>query len=269
MTEISDQPTKNNKDMNDTFNFRRFGKYFLSDINRLFSENWLKILCFGLIPIFIAVVSLLFSIVLQQKVSLGSEVREAFFGMSAVIFAIWIPSSLYGYVTDKRAGSNYSLIPASTFEKTASMIINGLIIAPAAFVAISVISDMLVTLVSGQGISEAIVCDLPKVEWISGLWSFSYLITILQGHIVMLFFLLGAVLFRKGKISKTILSLMGLSIIFLLLAILGISISAEDGLKAIASWSKEGVTAATIGQSVLEIIVLYVLIYFRLKKIQY
>ena len=85
----------------------------------------------------------------------------------------------------------------------------------------------------------------------------------------MLFFLLGAVLFRKGKISKTILSLMGLSIIFLLLVILGISISAEDGLKAIASWSEEGVIAATICQSVLEIIVLYVLIYFRLKKIQY
>ncbi len=255
--------------MNDTFNFRRFGKYFLSDLNRLFSENWLKILCFGFIPIFVAVVSLLFSIVLQQKVSLGTEAREAFFGLSAVIFAIWIPSSLYGYVTDKRAGSNYSLIPASTLEKTASMIINGLIIAPAAFIFINILSDMLVTLVSGQGISEAIVCNFPKVEWISGLWSFSYLITILQGHIVMLFFLLGAVLFRKGKISKTILSLMGLSIIFLLLVILGISISAEDGLKAIASWSEEGVIAATICQSVLEIIVLYVLIYFRLKKIQY
>ena len=62
---------------------------------------------------------------------------------------------------------------------------------------------------------------------------------------------------------------MGLSIIFLPLVILGISISAEDGLKAIASWSEEGVIAATIRQSVLEIIVLYVLIYFRLKKIQY
>lgn len=255
--------------MNDIFNFRRFGKYFLSDLNRLFSENWLKILCFGLIPIFIAVVSLLFSIVLQQKVSLGAEAREAFFGMSAAIFAIWIPSSLYGYVTDKRAGSNYSLIPASTLEKTASMIINGLIIAPAAFVAISVLSDMLVTVISGQGITASILTDLPKFEWIPGLGSFSYLITFLQGHITMLLFLLGAVLFRKGKISKTILSLMGLSIIFLLLAISGISIFAEDGLKAIASWSEEGVTAAAICQSVLEIIVLYVLIYFRLKKIQY
>lgn len=255
--------------MNDIFNFRRFGKYFLSDLNRLFSENWLKILCFGLIPVFTAVVSLLFSIVLQQQVSLGQEAREAFFGLSAVIFAIWMPASLYGYVTDKRAGSNYSLIPASTLEKTASMIINGLIIAPAAFFSINILSDMLVTLVSGQAITEAIVCDFPKVEWISGLWSFSYLITILQGHIIMLFFLLGAVLFRKGKISKTILSLMGLSIIFLLLAILGSGIFTEAGLLAMISWSKEGVTAAAIGQSVLEIAVLYVLIYFRLKKIQY
>ena len=49
--------------MDDIFNFRRFGKYFLSDLTRLYSDNWLKILCFGLIPVFAAVLSLMFSLI--------------------------------------------------------------------------------------------------------------------------------------------------------------------------------------------------------------
>ena len=196
--------------MNDIFNLRRFGKYFLSDLTRLYSDNWLKVLCFGLIPVFATVLSLMFSLIGNYDYSYADIwARDTFWSISVVIFVIWLPAACFGYVTDKRAGGNFMLVPASTFEKTASMIINTAVVIPAAFIAIYMTSDFLCTIASGEEMQESLAVYISEgtlfgieMQDITGQM-------LLSVHAGMLFFLLGAVFFRKGKISKSILVFFG------------------------------------------------------------
>ena len=256
--------------MDDIFNFRRFGKYFLSDLTRLYSDNWLKILCFGLIPVFAAVLSLMFSLIGNYGYSYaGIGTRETFWSISVVIFSIWLPAACFGYVTEKRAGGNFILVPASTFEKTASMIINTAVTIPAAFIAIYMASDFLCTIVSGEGIRESLAVHISQGRFFSIAMAGMTGRMLLSVHAGILFFLLGAIFFRKGKISKSILVLFGLSIIILFAAFFVLkdiaNMSAEE-LDMIAETDFR--TWATV-LAVLQIIVFYILIYFRVRKIQY
>ena len=239
--------------MNDTFNFKRFGKYFASDLTRLFSENWLKVLCFGLIPVFGLILSYMFSLFVPGEYEyIGLGTREFFLAATAAIFSVWIPSACYGYVTDKRAGSNYILIPASVLEKTVSVIINAAAIVPAAFLVIYAVSDLVATLwnlseLFGDGVDGYALISL---------------------HISILYFILGAVFFRRGKISKTILVLFGLGVLclFIMLMVLkGFSDNGFDWLEPLDERVFRGLTTAAL---VIQAIVLYILIYFRIKKIQ-
>lgn len=256
--------------MNDIFNFRRFGKYFLSDLTRLYSDNWLKVLCFGLIPVFATVLSLMFSLIGNYDYSYaGIGARETFWSISTVIFSIWLPAACFGYVTDKRAGGNFMLVPASTLEKTASMIINTAVIIPAAFIAIYMTSDFLCTIASGEEMRESLAAYISEgiffgieMKEITGQM-------LLSIHAGMLFFLLGAVFFRKGKISKSILVSFGISVIllFALVFILkDMAIMPDEEFEMISE--TDFLTVSTVS-AIFQIIVFYILIYFRIRKIQY
>lgn len=256
--------------MNDIFNFRRFGKYFLSDLTRLYSDNWLKILCFGLIPVFAAMLSLMFSLIGNYDYSYaGIGARDTFWSISVVIFCVWLPATCFGYVTDKRAGGNFMLVPASTFEKTASMIINTAVIIPAAFIAIYMTSDFLCTIASGEEMRESLAVHIGE-----GIF-FGIAMKEMTGHMLlsvhagMLFFLLGAVFFRKGKISKSILVLFGLGIILLFAVFFVLKNMANMSVEELDMIADTDFSTWATVLAVLQIIVFYILIYFRIRKIQY
>ena len=83
--------------MDNTFNFKRFGKYFASDLTRLFSENWLKVLCFGLIPVFALILSFMFSLFDPGEYTyIDFDSRVLWLTITTGIFTIWIPSAFYG-----------------------------------------------------------------------------------------------------------------------------------------------------------------------------
>lgn len=256
--------------MNDTFTFPRFGKYFMSDLSRLIAENGLKVLVFGLIPIIAYVLSMLFSFFSPEEYTyIELSTREAFLLFSAFVFVIWIPSGFFGYVTDKRAGSNWTLVPASSLEKTVSMILNTTVLAPAAFLILYMATDFLSTVISGTEISETLLMSFADGHFL-GMWKDGFFPLLAWPHISALCFLLGAVFFRKGKISKTILVLFGLGIIALFLMLLGLeSLFDMDSISRWEEMHEVNIKAWTTVTCIAEMVVLYVLIYFRIKKIQY
>ena len=214
--------------------------------------------------------SLMFSLIGNYDYSYaGIGARDTFWSISVVIFCVWLPATCFGYVTDKRAGGNFMLVPASTFEKTASMIINTAVIIPAAFIAIYMTSDFLCTIASGEEMRESLAVHIGE-----GIF-FGIAMKEMTGHMLlsvhagMLFFLLGAVFFRKGKISKSILVLFGLGIILLFAVFFVLKNMANMSVEELDMIADTDFSTWATVLAVLQIIVFYILIYFRIRKIQY
>ena len=121
---------------NDIFSFSRFGRYFRSEFASIFSGKGISILAFGLMPVYIFVLDILFSSFGYEYNYMYVSSRSIFFAIAGFIFVIWMPAACYGYITEKRAGSMFTLLPVSSLEKTLSMIINTMIIIPLSFLAI-------------------------------------------------------------------------------------------------------------------------------------
>ncbi len=210
--------------MNDIFNFRRFGKYYVSDIRNTFNNTWLTVLLTalsGLIAyLFCGAIHLLAD---GSWSSYGLIGRGISFFVLLYILVIVFPSKAYGFFTDKRRGGFYTLIPASSLEKFLAMFINAAILAPLVYIAIALAADGLLCLADpecGETLTSAIASGAQDFnELCSGnidgdmqtfqFFSFGELIwgVILNLLGWTLVFLLGALYFKKNKIGKTILAM--------------------------------------------------------------
>lgn len=117
---------------NDIFNFRRFGKYFAADIRTCIANYGISLLA---IPTLALIVMEIASGALQMASGDSWEGAIEPTRFSAFIFVAFMilttmPVKCYGKVTEKKYGSFWLSIPASSLEKTVSMIIMTCIIAP-------------------------------------------------------------------------------------------------------------------------------------------
>ena len=131
--------------MNNIFDFKRFGKYYVADLRHTFDYSALSIL----LTSFTGVIAYLFFglmklIVSGEWMSYGTIGRSITFVIAFYIIVFTVPAKCYGFFTDKRSGSFFTLIPASSLEKTISMIINVCILAPLAYTVISLAADSLI-----------------------------------------------------------------------------------------------------------------------------
>ena len=205
---------------NNTFNFTRFGKYFVSDLRNTFNNTWLTVLLTslsGLIAyLFCGTIHLLVD---GSWASYGLIGRAISFFILLYILILVVPSKAYGFFTDKRSGGFYTLIPASSLEKFLTMFINTALLAPLAYVAIALAADSLLCLVDPK-CGETLITAMA-----SGAHDFNELCNITdEGLNIQVFtsaelfwgvvmnviswtltFLLGALYFKKNKIGKTIL----------------------------------------------------------------
>ena len=164
--------------MNNTFSFSRFGRFFKYDFKRWTSSYGLTLMLMSLAPVILYVITLCYSLIFSQEWGTpGLTFRVSVFCLVAVVLFITYPKNVYGYITEKRAGSMLLMIPASTLEKFLSMMLNTLIIVPAIFVGIYLAAD-------------GLIC---------------------------LFFLLGALLFKKHKILYPILIFIGFNMVMSML----------------------------------------------------
>ncbi len=216
--------------MKNQFDFKRFGRYFLADFNNCIANYGLSLLIVSLMGLIVVVFCLLFSMVLpnqSEHLMPGQSLRVTMFCISLVVLMLSMPSKCYGGLTDKRMGTAFLMLPVSRLEKFLSMLLNMLVVLPAAFLIISLGVDSLICLFvpeSGTALisapevirSSLDMAELPENFHISRALTPWLMLDDIWTSI--LIFLLGAIWFKNGKISKTLGTVILVSLVLSLIA---------------------------------------------------
>lgn len=186
--------------MNKTFSFSRFGKYFVNDLRNTWKTGGISLLALGFLPVIAFTVTKLISLITGLPVNNSKFISVAYSCVSLACTTMIMPKKLYGGITDKKQGSLFLLIPASTFEKWLSMTLMFCLVIPVAVLAMLALSNLAVATVfpSDYCIPDL---DLPEEFPISEfLW-----LTFGSWTSTIGVFALGALIFKKSKIALTIL----------------------------------------------------------------
>lgn len=223
---------------NDIFNFRRFGKYFASDISTCVANYGLSLMTISILfPVGTYTLSIIFNLLLGAIwEGPGMGLRFFVFAIAMFCMVVTMPVKCYGRITEKQYGSFWITLPASRLEKFLSMIIMTCIIAPVLGTAVYLGTDAIIcaldntcgrSLVTGglelfrnmgdlmditlNFVNESITIEDAAVvqeiiSQISNPW-----IYIDEIFSITLPFLLGAIFFKNGKTVKTFLALFAFS----------------------------------------------------------
>lgn len=211
--------------MNKTFSLSRFSHYFIYDFRRWAVSYGPTLLLMAAMPLIQYTLILVYSLIFNQTWETpGETTRIVVACITTCLLMLTYPASVYGFVTDKRAGSAFQLIPASVFEKFLSMILNTVFVVPAIFGALYLTLDAIICLVDGTCGGTLFSC---AVDGIKAIVSFAFtsdapikvslLSIFMNSSLIALFFLLGALLFKKHKILYPILVIVGLNMLFSML----------------------------------------------------
>lgn len=240
--------------MNKNFDTKRLGLFLKREIVRAYSDMGLTILILGLAPAILFGVIQTFALIIAGEMVSFTYTGILAFTMALSLGSIVVPIKLYGPLTDKRFGSEWLMIPASRQEKFTAMMLITCVIAPLSIVAITFVTDGLLSLVfhnqygqliatkvnfkdmldfmrglacSISGCEDAV--DMSELEGIRLHLSMAgtYILNWLE---YTMFFLLGAVIFDKSKFGKTLLCLMGLSMVLSMASTALFSFCNLDGL---------------------------------------
>lgn len=262
--------------MNNVFDIKRFWKYLVYDLRQTVANFGIGLLVVGALPVVIYLATGVFSLVFNHgQWNADPATTQICAAIAAVIVLIMVfPSKVYGSITDRKAGASWALIPASVPEKFVSMLLVSLVIVPGVVVLmlfcfnalmgwiVPGYEDLFTQFLRYDGTADGVPVQV-NTFWLA----FVYLASSI------LVFLLGAVTFKKSKVGKTILCLMGLSILFSFC----ISLLAHSGWKPDIAWF-ETATPETIssrinlGLNLVNTVVFLLLggcLYARLRTIKY
>lgn len=203
--------------MNNVFSPKRFGNYFIYDLRNAWHAFGIPAIVLSLSPFIIFTLGLVF-----RLVSRGAWTPDfSLFGVT-YIFVLMIatlagPTAMYGKLTEKRYGTDFLMLPASTFEKWASMMLILCVVYPAVFFALLLGSDALLNTLFPDYYNSNIISNVGRLyeelltsDFSINLTGMSYL----NWCSSVLTFALGALCFKKAKIAKTILVMFALTIVF-------------------------------------------------------
>ena len=225
---------------NDIFNFRRFGKYFASDLRTCWANYGLSLMTLSLLlPVAIYLTVAAFQMILSSSwEGPGIGFRAVVFGFAMFCMIITMPVKCYGRITEKQYGSFWLTLPASRLEKFASMFIMTCIVAPVAGIALYLGADAIicaldhtcgnnlvasmVEMIKGIANTKDVTLNLLDetltvdnavfvheiVNQMSSPWLY-----IDDTFGITLPFLLGAIFFKNGKTVKTFIALFAFGII--------------------------------------------------------
>ena len=215
--------------MNKLFSAKRFGKYFSYDLKHCMDTFGLSLLILGLMPM----ITFFFASIISFIVSGGwvpdNTVNRIMAAIIAVVIAgLMFPVKAYGEITDKKAGSNFLMVPASTLEKWLSGSLMTLVIVPLALLVLLLGVDLVLGLLLPSHYGEALVLQ----EWFRPIvcipGEYIELPVDIRINVGLLFwvswassvlcFLLGAIYFKKSKIAKTFLAIIITGMLFSILS---------------------------------------------------
>lgn len=205
--------------MSEIFNLRRFGRYIAYDLRNAWKNYGFALLVSGLAPLILLVFHEFISLVFDGSLSEVHAVEKVM--AAGAVFAVTYmiaPGKIYGKITDRRAGSEYLTLPASTLEKWLSLLLVICVAMPVCLVAVYGAADWLLGLclpgVYGPATWKGIEFVGSSVE----MWDGAYMNTLAMGLLgqtqSILIFTLGALCFRKSKVAKTILASFLVSTVF-------------------------------------------------------
>lgn len=183
--------------MNNTFSFSRLSQLLAIDFKRMESKYGLSMLAFAAgYFAFWAMTSLL-----GESVLFGARHLMICFFMWFCVFLA--PSKIYGFVNDKLQGMSFAALPASPLEKWLSMLLICLVFVPLQSYIILLTTDIILSLLP-FGAFEVSIFTQGNQYWETIAHYFS---EFMQVFAVISFAVLGNLLFKKHKASKTVLIL--------------------------------------------------------------
>ena len=133
--------------MNNIFNIKRFSTYFMYDLRNAKNNYGLSMVVVGLVPVIMfAFYQITAWMSNANNYVLGSPVRVMSFLIACCIVLLSSPVKLYGRITERRYGSDWLLVPVSTFEKWLSMMLITTIVIPVVMTVFLVVSDTALSL---------------------------------------------------------------------------------------------------------------------------
>lgn len=269
--------------MSETFNFNRFWTFFCYDLKQMWRRNAKPAIFIGGAGLILLLLWSFFSTVCffsWTTPPLWARVACGF--IASFILQLYITKT-YGFITDKKKGSDYLMIPASKLEKYISMLIIVLLIIPFLFTAVYFSLDALICLIFPS-------CGMTLFQLTSNAWAiltdglnasnhniinyqFSpcglLLMTILTNIFSYLFFMLCGMIFKRFKILWALLINYGLgTILSSVLIFIVSSLVNESDPSSIAQSIDITFTFMKITMAI-GIVVLAWGAYYRLKKIQH
>ena len=213
--------------MNRVFSFSRFGRYFKYDFRRWMTSYGLTFILTAAMPVILYLVGGLISLVWGEGWNApGISIRVVFACLVACVFVLTYPSNVYGFVTDRKVGAMFTVLPVSVTEKFVSMLLNSIVVLPALFVLLYFSCDALICLIdpSCGGTLFASATDLLSVI-VNAPWAkdapvhISLFAVYMEFAAGVLYFLLGAVCFKKHKILYPVLILIGVQMLLSVIAV--------------------------------------------------
>lgn len=208
--------------MSNTFNFKRFVKYLTYDLVIAWRKSGINVIATAMLPLWFYIIFQVFSLIFEGHLSnfhvIGIIVAYA---ISFVITSIACPVKLYGGITKKKTGTDWLLIPASSFEKFLSMVLVCCIAVPILWFGTIAACDGLMELCLPKYDGMGLPVVFEYLEKALGAFSAgaakfvvgSYATTYLNWCANVLTFALGAIFFRKNKVVYTFLTLMAIGML--------------------------------------------------------
>ena len=217
--------------MNEIFNFKRFGTYFLYDLKQMWRKHSKAAIFIGGSIALFYVVWVMFGLVFGQGWSSPSIEFRIFILIIAFTVLELYQAHTYGYLTEKRAGSAWLMVPASRTEKFVSMLLMTLLVIPGLFLIVFFGLDGIITLIDPtygpaligrfsaayQNMIEAISTvdvDALPVQFSGKALMLTGIIGFFCNY---LYFLLCGILFKKNKIIIGVAIVFGFSTLFSIL----------------------------------------------------
>ena len=213
--------------MSNILDIKRFWNFLLYDLRRARNNYALSMLLLGLTPVILYMIIQFFSLIFGNGVAeIPDSLKIMVMAVSCVIIILGFGSKVYGQLTEKRAGSDYLMIPASTTEKWISLFLVTCVAAPVVLGVLLLASDGLMSLLFPNSYGTRVL-DMTKINEVldmakeEGIYINAGGLTVIDWMMNILTFTLGAICFKKAKVAKTLLCVFALGMVLsTLLAIL-------------------------------------------------
>ncbi|MBR1570965.1 MAG: hypothetical protein IJ651_09575 [Bacteroidales bacterium] len=270
---------------NEVFDFGRFWNYFKFDLKQMWRNHSRPAIVIGGMGLIVYVIWVLMGLIFGGGVWQGPSLGARIVVMAvAFIVLMFYQTRTYGYLTDRRQGSSWLMIPASSTEKFVSMLLITLLVIPILFVVVFFCVDFILSIADptvGQSILGAVFSadlsalgDMSQSESMFMNFSKGPMAALMVISLInnFLFFLLCGLCFKRYKILGAIGVTFAVEVVLSILGSIFIPMFADNLVyleEESAFQMMNGVLNAVLVFSIVVVLALAAGIFFRIKTIKH